>query len=154
MAATAVLLATVAGLSAAAGNGGQSDCRPQPLMLWGDGWHDDTAALNAWFAGARVLWAQSGKPVGREISGRVFDLSAALYVPSGTGRTIRRFRFVWPWTHEVVTGGLIATGTKPAAPPIEQHIRRSGGDPSEGIPYRAPVSVQPARLPQRACLTS
>src|SRR3954471_8007269 len=46
----------------------QSKCAAGPHLLWGDGEHDDTAALNAWFRGETVVWAQSHEPVGAEIS--------------------------------------------------------------------------------------
>jgi hypothetical protein len=135
-----------------------SPCRPAPLILWGDGRHDDTAALNAWFRGKKVVWAESGKAVGPVITGRSFKLSAAIFVPSGTDRTITRFRFVWPWTHEQVAGGTIATGTNPARPAVESGLRKIGGDPLEGVPYAAPMASRspsrPGHLPPRACLIS
>lgn len=132
----------------------RSDCRPTPLVLWGDGRHDDTAALNAWLRGDTVIWAESGKPVGATIAGHAFKLSAAIYIPGGTGRTITHFRFVWPWTHEEVSGGTIASGINPKASPTESGIHKVGGDRLEGIPYAAPAAARPARLPRRACLVS
>jgi hypothetical protein len=150
---TGLALALLAGLLPAPA-GAHSDCRPAPPVLWGDGRHDDTAALNAWFRGGRVVWADTGKPVGAEIAGRTFELSAAIYIPGGTGRTITHFRFVWPWTHEEVTGDTISTGTNPARPAIASGIRKSGGDPREGIPYPAPVVSRPAHLSPRDCLVS
>jgi hypothetical protein len=42
----------------------QSTCATAPPVLWGDGEHDDTAALNAWFRGETVLWAQTHEAVG------------------------------------------------------------------------------------------
>ena len=33
----------------------QSNCVTALRVLWGDGVHDDTAALNAWFRGEQVL---------------------------------------------------------------------------------------------------
>ncbi|GEM_PF-2671194 len=149
-----LVFALLAGLSPAPVKPPASDCRPAPLVLWGDGRHDDTAALNAWFRGERVVWADSGASVGATIADRTFKLSAAIYIPSGTGRTITHFRFVWPWTHEEVTGGTIATGTNPDLPALLSGIRKRGGDPLEGIPYAAPVAAQPARLPSRDCLVS
>ncbi|MGH7037466.1 MAG: hypothetical protein ACREE4_23705 [Stellaceae bacterium] len=131
-----------------------SACRQTPLVLWGDGQHDDTAALNAWLSGDTVIWAESGKPVGATIAGHTFRLSAAIYVPSGTGRTLTRFRLVWPWTHEEVSGGTIAAGTNPDAPPVESGVRKIGGDRLEGIPYPAPATAQPRHRPRRACLMS
>jgi hypothetical protein len=151
MGSAALVLALFAGLTPAPA--ALHDCRPTPLVLWGDGRHDDTAALNAWFRGERVVWAGSGKTVDAEIAGHTFKLSAAIYIPGGTGRTITRFRFVWPWTHEEVTGGTIASGTNPGMPAAESGIRKTGGDPLEGIPYPAPVASRPAS-PPGDCLTS
>lgn len=132
----------------------RSTCRPAPLVLWGDGRHDDTAALNAWLRGDTVIWAATGRPVGATIAGHAFALSAAIYIPSGTGRTLTRFRLVWPWTHEQVTGGTIAAGADPNRPPAESGIRRIGGDRLEGIPYAAPAAARPARPSRRDCLVS
>jgi hypothetical protein len=148
-----IALALLAGLAPAFA-APRSDCRPTPLVLWGDGRHDDTAALNAWLRGDTVIWAASGRPVGATIVGHTFKLSAAIYVPSGTGRTITHFRFVWPWTHEEVSGGTIASGTDPKAPPAESGIRKIGGDRLEGVPYAAPVASRATRPPRRACLVS
>lgn len=149
----AIALALLAGLmpAPAAPHG---NCRPAPLVLWGDGRHDDTQALNAWLRGDTVVWADSGRTVGATIAGHAFRLSAAIYVRSGTGRTLRHFRLVWPWTHEEVTGGTIAAGSDPHRPPAESGIRRIGGDRREGIPYQAPAAVRRAHPSRRACLTS
>lgn len=38
-------------------------CQPPPPVLWGDGEHDDYAALRDWAAGKKVLWADTGAPV-------------------------------------------------------------------------------------------
>ena len=75
----------------------QSKCSAAPPVLWGDGEHDDTAALNAWFRGETVLWAQTHEPVGSEIADRSFLLSSTVYIHGGTGRKMERFRMVWPW---------------------------------------------------------
>ena len=63
-----------------------------PVVLWGDGRHDDTAALNAWLRGHDAIWADTGEPVGAAIGGRSFRLSSAIYVQAGTGRVLRDFR--------------------------------------------------------------
>src|SRR5271155_1778467 len=55
-------------------------CLRPGIVLWGDGRHDDSAALNAWFSGAAAIWAESGEPVGASIAGHSFRLSAPLYV--------------------------------------------------------------------------
>ena len=62
----ATLLATLLALSAASAEE-PSKCAAAPHLLWGDGEHDDTAALNAWFRGESVIWAQTHEPVGAEI---------------------------------------------------------------------------------------
>jgi hypothetical protein len=49
-------------------------CGAAPAM--GDGEHDDTAALNAWFRGETVIWGQTHQPVGAEIADRAFLLSS------------------------------------------------------------------------------
>src|SRR5215813_4361032 len=72
------------------------ECAAAPHVLWGDGEHDDTAALNAWFRGETVVWAQTHEPVGAEITDRIFRLSSAIYISSGSGRKLERFRMIWP----------------------------------------------------------
>ncbi|HZU89647.1 MAG TPA: hypothetical protein VE993_10370, partial [Stellaceae bacterium] len=72
MGSAALVLALFAGLVPAPA--APDSCRPTPLALWGDGRHDDTAALNAWFRGDKVVWADSGRPVGPEIAGHTFKL--------------------------------------------------------------------------------
>src|SRR5947199_5300644 len=91
----------------------RSECAAAPPVLWGDGEHDDTAALNAWFRGEAVLWAQTHEAVGSEIADHSFLLSSTVYIHSGTGRKMERFRMVWPHRSEVVTGGTIAAGNDP-----------------------------------------
>src|SRR5260370_38634312 len=61
----------------------RSDCAAAPPALWGDGEHDDTAALNAWFRGETVIWAQTHEVVGSKIADRRFLLSATVYVHGG-----------------------------------------------------------------------
>ena len=85
----------------------QSKCAAAPHLLWGDGEHDDTAALNAWFRGETVIWAQTHETVGAEIADRTFLLSSVVYISSGTGRRLERFRMIWPSGKEAVSGGTI-----------------------------------------------
>ena len=89
------------------------DCTRVPVVLWGDGRHDDTAALNAWLRGQDAIWADTGAAVGAAIGGRSFRLSSAIYVQAGTGRILRDFRLEWPERREIVTGGTIAAGQIP-----------------------------------------
>jgi hypothetical protein len=125
-----------------------------PLVLWGDGRHDDTAALNAWLRGRPVLWAQSGEAVPAEIDGNSFLLSGPIYVKSGTGRRIVRFRMIWPATGEAMTGGAIATGTDPQQPPLMSGIRKIGGDAGEGVPFDGPANEPGDEMPGTDCLVS
>jgi hypothetical protein len=120
-----------------------SKCATSPLHLWGDGVHDDTDALNAWFRGDKVAWAQTGRPVGPEIGGpesggRVFRLSGPVYIPSGTGRSIERFQLVWPERKERVAGGAIVAGLDPAKPPVATNLTKVGARPDEGVPFKTP----------------
>src|SRR5882757_10764528 len=71
-------------------------CARGDMVLWGDGEHDDTAALSAWLRGDNLVWAMTGEPVGEAIADRVFRLSSVIYVPGGTGRRLDRFRLVSP----------------------------------------------------------
>jgi hypothetical protein len=72
------------------------DCVRAEIVLWGDGRHDDSAALNAWFRGEPAIWADNGEPVGASIAGHSFRLSEPVYVPGGAGRRLEYFRMVWP----------------------------------------------------------
>ena len=116
----------------------RQDCARIPVMLWGDGKHDDTAALNAWLQGRDAIWADTGEAIGAAITGRIFRLSSAIYVQAGTGRVLRDFRMEWPERGEVVTGGTIAAGLDPDAEPLQSAVTISGGDPGEGVPYDTP----------------
>jgi hypothetical protein len=132
----------------------QSKCSAAPPVLWGDGEHDDTAALNAWFRGETVLWAQTHEPVGSEIVDRSFLLSSTVYIHGGTGRKMERFRMVWPWRDEVVTGGTIAAGNDPDGEPIADGITKVNADPDEGVPYDGPKFEPTEHGIPRHCLTS
>src|SRR5436305_15153991 len=87
-----------------------SKCAPGLVVLWGDGSHDDTAALNAWLRGAHAVWGETQEEVGAVIADRGFRLSQAIYTPGGTGRTLQHFILSWPERHETVTGDELATG--------------------------------------------
>jgi hypothetical protein len=123
---------------AAPGSMPGSKCAATQLVLWGDGRHDDTAALNAWFRGEGVAWAQTGAPVGSEIAGHVFRLTGPVYIPSGTGRRIERFQLVWPERRERVSGGVIIAGRDPAKPPVATSLTKIGSQPYEGVPFKTP----------------
>jgi hypothetical protein len=132
----------------------RSDCAVAPRILWGDGEHDDPAALNAWFRGETVIWAQTHEPVGAEIAGRTFLLSSTVYVSGGTGLRLEHFRMIWPWRNEVVSGGTIVTGNDPDAEPRTEGITMVGADSDEGVPYKVP-DLEPREhgIPKH-CLTS
>ena len=132
----------------------QSKCAAAPHLLWGDGAHDDTAALNAWFRGETVTWAQTNEKVGAEIADRSFLLSSVVYISSGTGRTLERFRMVWPERQETVSGGTIRSGDDPDKPPVAEGVTTIGADPDEGIPYEGPPSEPLDHGVPRHCLTS
>jgi hypothetical protein len=124
-------------------------CVRAGIVLWGDGRHDDSAALNAWFGGETAVWAESGEPVGTSIAGHSFRLSAPLYVRGGTGRRLEEFRMLWPERGEIVSGGSIESGSDPDQPPIVSGVEIKGGDPGEGTPFDAP-DVAPAGRDERA----
>ena len=117
----------------------QSKCAAAPHLLWGDGEHDDTAALNAWFRGETAVWAQTHEKVGAEIADRTFLLSSVVYISSGTGRKLERFRMVWPERQETVSGGTIRSGDDPDQPPVAEGVTTIGADPDEGVPYESPA---------------
>jgi hypothetical protein len=130
------------------------DCAVAPPVLWGDGEHDDTAALNAWFRGEKVIWAQTHEVVGSEIADRRFRLSSTIYVQGGTGRKMVRFQMFWPHRDEVVSGGTITTGSDPKAEPVVDGLSMVNADPDEGVPYDGPA-LEPLEngIPRR-CMTS
>ncbi len=149
----AFLLATFAAISPVSTTE-TSKCGAPLFVLWGDGMHDDSAALNAWFRGDAVVWGPTGRDVGAQISDRVFRLRGPLYISSGTRRHIEKFRFVWPDRGEVVSGGTIATGANPDKPPIAIDITKTGASPNEGIPF-ASDTPKPAGPDTRTdCLVS
>jgi hypothetical protein len=130
------------------------DCVRAETVLWGDGKHDDTAALNAWLHGDNAIWASSGAPVGAAIAGHSFRLSSAIYVASGTGRELSNFRLLWPERGETVAGGTIQAGADPNQAPIVSGVSIAGGDPGEGKAFSAPDPSPPHRDPSLSCATS
>jgi len=126
-------------------------CVKAEIVLWGDGRHDDAAALNAWFRGEAAVWADSGEPVGAAIAGRGFRLSEALYVPAGSGRSLSDFRMVWPERGETVSGGTIQSGSDPDAAPRLSGVRIEGGDDGEGKPFEAPDPDPAQKNPDQSC---
>jgi hypothetical protein len=132
----------------------QSDCAAGRQVLWGDGEHDDTAALNAWFRGETVIWAQTHEPVGSEIADRAFLLSSTVYISSGTGRKLEHFRMLWPQRNETIAGGIIVAGNDPDQPPVAEGITKIGADPDEGVPYKTPDPEPREHGVPRHCLTS
>jgi hypothetical protein len=132
----------------------RSDCAAAPPVLWGDGEHDDTAALNAWFRGETVIWAQTHEPVGAEIADHTFRLSSTVYVRGGTGLQLEHFRMIWPWRHEIVSGGTIVTGNDPDREPRTEGITMVGADPDEGVPFKAPDPEPREHGIPKHCLTS
>jgi hypothetical protein len=149
----ATLLAALLALASAKAEE-QSKCSAAPHLLWGDGEHDDTAALNAWFRGETVIWAQTHDKVGAEIADHTFLLSSAVYISSGTGRKLERFRMVWPERQETVSGGTIRSGDDPDKPPVAEGVTTIGADPDEGVPYEDPDREPLDHGVPRHCLTS
>lgn len=129
-------------------------CVRTDIVLWGDGRHDDTQALNAWLRGEEVAWADSGEPVGAAISGHDFRLSAAIYVTAGSDRRLENFRLSWPERGETVTGGTIQSPADPAQEPVTTGVQIVGGDPGEGKPFDAPEIAPAVPDPQASCATS
>ena len=132
----------------------RQDCARIPVMLWGDGKHDDTAALNAWLQGRDAIWADTGEAIGAAITGRNFRLSSAIYVQAGTGRVLRDFRLEWPERSEIVSGGTITAGDDPDAAPVQSGVTITGGDPSEGVPFDAPDHEPDQAIREASCAVS
>jgi hypothetical protein len=151
--AAAALFAFLIAVSPAAADE-QSKCAASPLVLWGDGEHDDTAGLNAWFRGETVLWAQTHEAVGAVIADRNFLLSSTVYIHGGTGRKMERFQMVWPWRNELVSGGTITAGNDPDGQPVADGITKVNADPDEGVPYDGPKPEPNEHGIPRHCLTS
>ena len=129
-------------------------CARGDIVLWGDGKHDDTAALNAWLRGDNLLWAATADPVGDTIADHVFRLSSAIFVPGGTGRRLERFRLIWPERGETVSGGSVRSGVDPDQPPVVSGVAITGGDPDEGVPLETPDITPADRRDPSRCATS
>jgi hypothetical protein len=132
----------------------KQDCVRAEVILWGDGKHDDTAALSAWLRGADATWAISGKPVGAHIVGHSFRLSSAVYVSAGTGRELEDFRLMFPARHEIVSGGTIAAGTDPEKAPAMSGVTVHNGDSGEGVPFESPDRPSGRHSSEPNCATS
>jgi hypothetical protein len=139
---------------APAGAAVRQTCVRAEIVLWGDGGHDDTAALNAWLRGADAIWGQSGELVGDAIVGHRFRLSAAIYVPGGSGRRLEDFHLLWPERGETVSGGTIASGSDPDSAPDVSGVTIVGGDSGEGKPFDAPDPAVAQPNPDASCATS
>jgi hypothetical protein len=144
----AVLLALSPALAA------EPQCARGDMVLWGDGVHDDTAALNAWLRGDSLVWAATGQSVGEAIADRIFRLSSVLYVPGGTGRQLERFRLVWPERGETVTGGSVRSGDDPNEAPVVAGVEIVGGDSGEGVPLETPDITRIDRSNPARCAVS
>jgi len=129
-------------------------CARGDMVLWGDGRHDDTAALNAWLHGDILVWAGSGEPVGAVIADHTFRLSSAIYAVGGAGRKLERFRLIWPERSETVSGGTIMSGDDPDMAPVVSGVTIVGGDPREGVPFDSPDIAPAARSDPERCATS
>ncbi|MBV9825938.1 MAG: hypothetical protein JO001_09705 [Alphaproteobacteria bacterium] len=129
-------------------------CIHTDIVLWGDGRHDDTTALNDWLQGKDIVWAESGDPVGDTISGHSFRLSAAVYVSAGSGRVLRDFTFVWPERNETVSGASIVSGDDADKAPVSTGVQISGGDAGEGVPFDDPAVTPTKPNPRASCATS
>ena len=129
-------------------------CVRGDLVLWGDGRHDDTVALNAWLRGEDLAWAETGEPVGEAIAGHVFRLSSAIYVLGGTGRRLDSFRLIWPERGETVSGSSVLAGEDPDQPPVLSGVEIAGGDPGEGVPIETPeIAPRDRRDPARCAVS-
>ena len=151
--AVAFVLATLLVLCPASA-GEAPQCARGDIVLWGDGQHDDTAALNAWLRGDNLVWAATGEPVGEAISGHTFRLSSAIYVPGGTGRRLDRFRLIWPERGETATGGSVHAGDNPDQAPVVSGVEIVGGDPGEGVPLETPEITPADRRDPSRCAVS
>jgi len=129
-------------------------CARADLVLWGDGRHDDTFALNAWLRGEDAVWAFDGAPVGDTIAGHAFRLSSAIYITAGSGRVLRDFRLSWPERGETVSGKAVLSGTDPDKPPVSEGVHIVGGDSGEGVPFDAPDLTPGKADPQTSCAVS
>lgn len=129
-------------------------CGSRLYVLWGDGKHDDTQALNAWFRGDAVVWGDSGRTVGAQIAGRVFLLSSAIYISSGSDRRIEHFEFFWPQRQERVSGGTIVASPDPNQPPVATDLTKIGSGPNEGVPYHSPPPPPTRNADRTGCLVS
>lgn len=58
----------------------QSGAGASPLVLWGDGVRDDTAAMQAWLDGLDVVVDRYGNPLGRVLFGGTFRISHTLHM--------------------------------------------------------------------------
>jgi hypothetical protein len=149
-----VTLLSATALVSSAHAADNSKCSAKVFLLWGDGQHDDTAGLNAWFRGDTVLWGKSGGVVGPRIADHSFLLTGVLYIPSGTGRTIEHFRLFWPARKEIVAGGTIASGDDSNRPAVTANLTKVGVGPGEGEPFPI-LKPKPAAAGDRSdCLVS
>ncbi|GAB3937490.1 hypothetical protein [Larkinella terrae] len=71
--------------------------KPERYVLYGDGVHDDTKALQAYFDGKEVFWAhiidyQSPSGVARNITGKTLLLSDTIYLRNKIPTHVQRIK--------------------------------------------------------------
>ena len=66
---------------------GEAIAAPRELVLYADGEHDDTTALNAWWVGKPVKW-DNGKPVSNVIRQRLFLVNTGLAIDRKSERLV------------------------------------------------------------------
>ena len=57
------------------------------IILYGDGIHDDTQALQTWIDGGRVL-RPDGSTIGRHITGGDYRISNTIFLDKGVGKKL------------------------------------------------------------------
>ena len=88
------------------------------------------------------------------IADRTFRLSSAIYAVGGAGRTLERFRLIFPERGETVSGGTVLSGDDPDAAPVVSGVTIVGGDPGEGVPFDSPDIAPATRADPARCATS
>jgi hypothetical protein len=68
-----------------------------PLVLYGDGIHDDTQALSAALTGERVRWADGRPVVGALVSGGAFLLSDTVRIGDNATLSNAHLKWVGEW---------------------------------------------------------
>lgn len=78
--------------------------QPQGLILWGDGIHDDTRAVQALMDGRLTVWTPTGLLVKDRVADQTFRITKALTIGVNRRKALLPFHGCHFMTHDITPG--------------------------------------------------